>query len=122
VVQQVPVPAQHCLRLQDHQRLFPNPQSACQQHKEGSVAPSQRWTLRLSFQYNELPPQEHVFQQQFRVGACQIQRSIQDWNMVVRLCPPTETLFGCLADRFYAEDQAHAVHFSVAPNPSGMQV
>jgi len=49
------------------------------------VTPSQRWTPRLSFQYNELPPQEHAFQQQFRVGACQIQRSIQDWSMVVRL-------------------------------------
>lgn len=27
---------------------------------------------------------------------------IQDWIMVARLCPPAETLFGCLAERVYA--------------------
>jgi hypothetical protein len=76
-------------------------QPAGQQHKQGSVAPGQRWTLCLSFQDDELLPQEHVLQQQFRPAACQVYGCIQGQIMVVRLGPLAKKLSGCLAERVY---------------------
>jgi hypothetical protein len=101
-MEQIAIPAQHGVRLDAHQRYLPCWQLACQQRKQGSVAPSQCWTLHLTLQHKDLLAQKHVFQHQFRLAACQVHGRIQGQTMVIGLCPSAKTLLGCLVERIYA--------------------
>jgi hypothetical protein len=78
--EQIPVPAEYGLELNDHQRLLPGSESACQQHKQGSVAPGQCWSLILLYH--------------FLLAACQVDGGIQDQSMVAGLRPLAKTLLG----------------------------
>jgi hypothetical protein len=52
-----------------------------------SILPGQLRTLDLPFQHDQLLPQQRVFQHQFPLAACQVQRCVQHQPMVAWLRP-----------------------------------
>jgi hypothetical protein len=56
----------------------------------------------MPLQHNQLLTEQHVLQYQFPLAAGQISDCIQDWSMIVGLCPLAKTLFRRLAERIYA--------------------
>jgi hypothetical protein len=88
------VPAQHRVRLDDRQSLFPRWQLACKRQEQRPVVPGQGWSFQLPFQHNQLLAEQHVFLYQFLLAACQVDGGIQNQSMVAGLRALANTLFG----------------------------
>jgi hypothetical protein len=61
-----------------------------QEEDDGAVAPGQSWSFGLAFEDDDLLAQQGVFQDQFRLGAIQVQGSVEGQGMAIRLCPPAK--------------------------------
>lgn len=60
--EQVAVPAQDSVRLDDDQSLLPRAQLAGQKDDEGAIAPGELWTQGLALEHAQLLTEEGVFE------------------------------------------------------------
>ena len=93
------MPAQDGVRLDDDQGLSPRAQLTGQKDDEGTVTPGELWTLDLTLEHAQLLTEEGVFEDQFCLGAGDIEDSIEGEEMVVRLGPLAKRPFAGLPER-----------------------
>ena len=109
--EQIAVPTQNGVRLDDDQSLPPQAQLAGQEDDGSAVAPEELGMLDLPLEHAQLLTEEGVFEDQFCLGAGDIEDSIECEGMVVRLGPLAKRPFDGLPKRTNASwDTGKEIH------------
>jgi hypothetical protein len=72
--EELTMPAEERLRLDDEERLFPGPNHSSEKYQKHSICYPVHWSFDLSTQDNQLVSQQRVFRQQFGFASCQISK------------------------------------------------
>jgi hypothetical protein len=70
--EEVTVPTEESLWLDDEKGLFPELATSGEEDEEESVGAGDLWTLAVAAEHNDLVAEECVFDQQVGSGACEV--------------------------------------------------